>query len=156
MHGTRFGNAIFARILALSLIVITLGGCGGGAPPKAKVYDVRGTVTGGTGDLKGCRIIFHPVDPKETAASGTIGDGGTYVLEALDGRRGCPAGQYKVTLEMTQDAVKQAMMSAMSSPGGGPPAALSAGPFPEKYGKIETTDKMVDVTEGANTIDIQL
>ncbi|MEJ7595268.1 MAG: hypothetical protein WKF77_27425, partial [Planctomycetaceae bacterium] len=135
---------------------LTLSGCGTSAPPKAKVYSVTGKVTGGSGDLTGCLIVFNPVDPKEPSASGTIKEGGAYNLEASDGRRGCPAGQYKVTLTMTQEATKQAMMGAMSTPRGGPPSSITTGPFPEKYGSIETSDKMVDVTEGTNTIDIQL
>lgn len=120
------------------------------------MYNVAGTVTGGSGDLTGCVIIFHPVDPKETSASGTIKEGGAFSLEAADGRRGCPAGQFKVTLQMTQEAVKEAMMKSRASGQKGPPPGMEAGPFPEKYLNVETTDKMVEVKEESNTIDIQL
>jgi len=140
----------------LLMLLLVSAGCGESGPPKAKVYNVSGTVTGGTGSLTGCTIVFHPVDPKESSALGTIKEDGSYSLEATDGRRGCPAGQYKVTLEITPEAVKEAMMKSMSSGQQGPPPGLSDGPFPESYRKVETTEKMVEVKEESNKIDIQL
>lgn len=159
MNSVAPGIHLYGKIpmwLLLAVLPLGIAGCGESGPPKAKVYSVTGKVTGGSGDLTGCLIIFHPVDPKETSASGTIKEGGAYSLEAADGRRGCPAGQYKVTLQMTQEAVKEAMMKTMGSGQTGPPAGMDTGLFPEKYSNVETTDKMVEVKEETNTIDIQL
>jgi hypothetical protein len=131
-------------------------GCGESGPPKPSVYPVSGTVTGGSGDLAGCIITFNPTDPAGVGATATIGAGGKFVLQAIDGREGCGVGSYKITLSMSPDATKAAMMKAMSAgPGkGGPPKAES--PYPEKYQKMDTSDKTVEVKAETNVIDVAL
>lgn len=141
-----------ASLCWLSLVV----GCGESGPPKPTVYPVSGTITGGNGELAGCVITFNPTDPKGVGATATLGAGGKFTLQAIDGRDGCPAGSYKITMSLSQDATKAAMMKAMSSgPGkGGPPKVES--PYPEKYQKLETSDKTVEVKAESNTIEIAL
>lgn len=147
-----------AAKLAVLLSIAGLGlGCGASGPPKADVYPVSGTVTG-TGDLTGCLIVFNPTDPKGISSSGTIEAGGKYSLTAADGRSGCAAGSYKLTLSMSQEAVKAAMMKKMTSTGGpgnsGPPKFETA--FPEKFSKLETSDKTIEVKPDTKTLDITL
>lgn len=141
-----------AGFCLLNLVV----GCGEGGPPKAAVYPVTGTVTGGSGDLAGCVITFNPSDPAGVGATATIGAGGKYTLQAIDGRTGCPAGSYKVTLSMSPEATKAAMMKVMGGGPGksGPPKAET--PYPEKYQKVETSDKTVEVKSDTSTLDISL
>jgi hypothetical protein len=137
--------------------LLVVAGCGDSGPPKEEVYYVSGVVTGGEGDLTGCQITFNAATPDGLCASGKIEAGGKYTLESTDGRSGCPAGSFKVTLGLSPDAAKQAMMKAMSSkmPGKmGPPKV--SGPFPAKYASFETTDKTVEVKKESNTIDIAL
>ena len=146
-----------ANLALASSLVLILIGCGDSGPPKADVYPVSGTVTG-SGDLTGCLIVFNPSDPKGISASGTIEAGGKYTLEAVDGRPGCAAGSYKITLSMSQDAVKAAMMKSMATSGpgskSGPPKMDGA--FPEKYSKLQTSDKTVEVKADTTTLDITL
>lgn len=147
----RISNYVGGLFL-LSLVV----GCGESGPPKAAVYPVTGTVTGGSGDLAGCVITFNPTDPAGVGATATVGSGGKFTLQAIDGRAGCPAGSYKITLSLSPEATKAAMMKAMSAgPGkGGPPKVES--PFPEKYQKVGTSDKTVEIKAEPNTVDIAL
>jgi hypothetical protein len=146
----------FTRFVAGLCLLNSVVGCGESGPPKAAVYPVTGTVTGGSGDLTGCVITFNPSDPAGVGATATIGAGGKYTLEAIDGRDGCPAGSYKITLSMSPEATKAAMMKAMSGgPGkGGPPKVES--PYPEKYQKMDTSDKTVEVKAEPNVIDVAL
>lgn len=136
----------------MSLVV----GCGESGPPKPAVYPVSGTITGGNGELAGCVITFNPTDPKGVGATGVVGAGGKFTLEGIDGRAGCPAGSYKITLSVSPDATKAAMMKAMSAaPGkGGPPKVES--PYPEKYQKLDTSDKTVEVKAETNVVDVTL
>jgi hypothetical protein len=131
-------------------------GCGESGPPKPSVYPVSGTVTGGSGDLAGCIITFNPTDPAGVGATATIGAGGKFVLQAIDGRTGCPTGSFKVTMSMSPEATKAAMMKVMGGGPGksGPPKAET--PYPEKYQKVETSDKTVEVKSDTSTLEISL
>ena len=152
-----FSLTTLAKLAVILPTVIVFSGCGAGGPPKAEVYPVSGTVSGGSGDLTGCRVTFNPADPSGLSSSGVIGADGKYTLEATDGRSGCAAGKYKVTFAASQEAAKAAMMKAMSSgrPGqGGPPKVES--PFPPKLMDFQQTDQIVDVKPESNTFDFAI
>ncbi len=146
-----------AKLAVILPAVVLFSGCGAGGPAKAAVYPVSGTVTGGSGDLTGCRVTFNPADPSGLSSSGLIGSDGKYTLEATDGRPGCAEGKYKVTFAASQEASKAAMMKAMSSgrPGqGGPPKVES--PIPPKLMDFQQTDQIVDVKPESNTFDFAI
>jgi hypothetical protein len=139
-------------------------GCSSG-PKKPDVYEVTGTVSGGSGSLEGVTIAFTPVGDSGTPASGTIGADGKYTLQSADGRPGAQPGTYKVTLSQPPAAAQKAMMDLMAK--GGPtagralPGKTPAGPkfelpFPQKYASGNTTDKEVEVKAEANVLDIAL
>lgn len=161
------GELILSIRYALFLVctAICLSGCGSG---EARLYPVKGKVTGGTGSLKGLMIVFNPVDPKSVNSSAVLGEDGSYSLRCGDGRDGAVPGKYKVTFVLSGDAMQAAMKDMAKNPpktglgpgGGGAPSKMPGMnvslPVPEEYSAASTSPKEVEVKEEGNVIDIAL
>lgn len=140
---------------SLALVLIFMGGCGGdGLPP---VYPVTGKVSFSGGSLSGYRVSFVPASGSG-GGSAEIKDDGSYTLQAEDGRMGCTAGKYKVTLQpgfdpkAMQEAMKKLPMMKGNTKGLAPPESK----LPKTYSAAATSPKEVEVKSGPNTIDISI
>ena len=143
-------------MIALGVMVFATG-CPEGGP---KVYQVTGSVTiGGQPAPNEVTVNFQPVDPKGILASGTVNNGTYELYSGTEGKKGAPAGKYKVYLMFNTSAQGAAAMEAMKGGGasGGPPAAPAA-PFPAEYGSASTSPLAeVEVkTSGSNKIDVPI
>lgn len=135
---------LFLTVACLSLFLVA--GCDSGP----SMSPVSGKVTiGGQPAPENTLVNFVPVDPAIMAASGKVDASGDYILySGNEGKEGAMVGKYKVYLSPD--------MSGSSYMEAGKPPEMSAGAIPEKYTKLETTDKEVEVTSGSNTINIEL
>lgn len=138
----------FFGIVAFSIALASLAGCGGPAGPET--YPVTGKVTIDGKPADGLSITFNPVETGKDAAGGNVGADGTYTLyTGVEGKEGAQPGKYKVTLSDPSDT------SYMQS-GGGDPTKIQGGRVPVEYKNSSTTPKEVEVTAGPNTINIEI
>lgn len=148
-------RALVSAVLFLVPCFATMG-CGG-APEKAAVHSVSGKVTAGGAPLAGYLISFMPAAAEATGnigATATTGSDGSYALESLDGRKGCPAGKFKVVIKPGAAAMQEAMKNMAGPSPGGPPKVETK--VPPEYGDSKTSPKEVEVKAQANTIDIEI
>ena len=142
-----FIRSIGFVVLAATMLV----GCGDGGPATSAV---TGKVTIGGQPAADVLVTFQPTDTTMEAASGRTGAYGSYTLTTgAQGKPGAMAGSYKVVLQPQSSS----SMDEAAYAGGGGQSAPPTGPesnIPEDYRSAETTPKQVDVTSGANTIDI--
>ena len=135
-------------VLTLGLFVAPLIGCG---PSGPKTLSVTGKVTIDGQPAVNVLITFQPVDEGNQAATGRVGDDGTYTMyTGISGTPGVMAGKYKVVL--TPDT--SADTSYMDG-GGAEPDATSGG-VPEEWRDATTTPKEVEVSSDNKTIDIEI
>lgn len=143
------------KYVALLLTLSFLGlGCGGGGPVKPKLYPVTGKVTVGGKPLTDCTIGFAslPGAADVRGYSSPLNQNGEYSLtDQQDGKSGAAAGKYKVTLTLSPEAAKKAMMS-----GAGQPGYSATTAFPPEYTSVETSPREVEVKAESNTINIEL
>jgi len=145
----------FCSTLSVMAVLVVMTGCGGGAVDRPSAYPVTGKLTGGSGSLTGVTIVFNPNDAtKNTAATGTVKEDGSFELTTGDGRVGVEVGFYKVTLAVGPDVVQQAMENVSGSTG--PALDATTAPFPKEYASTETTPKTVEVKAEVNTINVEL
>lgn len=152
--------------VCVCVLVLFFSGCSDSGLPA--VYPVEGKVTGGNASLEGVRISFVAVEKNGSGATGVISSDGSYKLEALDGRPGCPVGKYKVVLTQKMEDIQKAMMDLQkvtTKPAAGPtrPGAPKAptsptfaAPFPDAYRDAEKSPKTVEVKAESNKIDVTL
>ena len=140
--------------------LVAAGGCGSGGY-SGPTGTVRGTVTlNGEPVPEGTGVAFLSDDG--FTASGQVGAGGNYQLSSADTGDRIPAVAYKVMISggaaggvSADDADYEAMMEASAS-GGAQPAAAAEAAIPSKYSSTATSGLSFTVTEGENTINIEL
>jgi hypothetical protein len=96
------GNRLSRSALWLTLPILgALAGCsGGGAGPVAPTVEVKGRVLlRRDRPLARGRVVFVPVDPATTPASGAIEPDGTFTLTTRAPADGAAVGRYKVRIE---------------------------------------------------------
>lgn len=153
-----------ALAVSLSLLVVSLMGCGGksGDGFTGERGKVSGTVTVGDKPvLKGCQVIFMAEKGGYTGA-GIVDEAGKYVL-VYGGGDGLPVGLYQIqfTAPFTPDsaapvdpremASKTKLTRKTASQG-----SESAGPFPMKYTSTTSSELTYEVKAGDNTADFKL
>lgn len=150
--------------IALTLLCSgLLCGCGGG--PQAKVPDASQQATiSGKVTLDGTApagldstVVFYCTE-KGATAGGKLDALGNYSVKAADPSVGVPAGRYQVmvnpppapTVDMSSEEYKKRMMS-----GGGAPEAPKSD-IPAKFNTYATSNIVLEIKPGANTIDLDL
>jgi len=127
------------RFVGVLLAVVGLAaGCGGGDGAQP----VRGKVTYQGQPLQQGTVMFNPTDSTSPPVLGRIADDGTYEVSAAP-------GEYKVIVtSMTEDS------SGLDpdDPGYKAPESL----IPEQYSNPLKTPLQATVTEGENTVDLDL
>ena len=153
-------SVFWASIAVIWALFVT--GC---EPGSNEYMGPTGTVSGkvtlnGKAVPEGCRLAF--VSDAGFSASGTVGADGSYQLSVLKSGGSSPkipVATYRVSVgppssgEMSE-AEYEAMMDSSAS--GGAEAASTKSVIPDKYQAAATSELTFDVTEGANTIDIDL
>ncbi len=147
-----------ASILGLVLVV----GCGGGAD-KTPRYQATGKVLLEGAPVDGAVVAFSREDGQATAVAMTD-DMGEFQLNVPPGKRGVPAGKYRVTIRKSSVAstVKEpttfAEMEEQIRAGGPPPTppAPKLG-VPARYGDPATSQLAEEISSsGKNEFVIQL
>ena len=137
-------------VVCVGLVAVV--GCGSSGP---KTVTVTGKVTIDGQPAANCRIDFHPIDDANQAASGQIGEDGSYTLSTgVTGTPGAMPGKYKVVLVPDTGADMSYMETGEDPTTAAPETDLGA--VPEEYTSASTTPKEVEVTAGANTINIEI
>ena len=127
----------FQRTALVLLVAAT--GCSSRAMPVVQTYSVRGTVQLAGAPLPGGRLTLTPVDPTlygPAEATAEVQPDGSFEPSAIGGSSGLMPGRWKVVV----------------SPKGyrdGKPYRVKA-TIPAKYTREETTDLVIDVSEGDN------
>lgn len=148
MSDGRWSRRLVVQVAGVAVLAVFLSGCGGSG---LGTHPVSGTVTIDGQPATDMRVDFHPVDPANQMASGTLDSGGKYSL--FTGQTGAPgamAGRYKVVLTPTMTDT-----SYMDGPAAGPPRE-QAGGVPAEYTSVDTTPEEVEVRAGNNTINIDI
>lgn len=79
--------------------ILCLAGCGGGSEVHIPLQPVTGTVIADGQPLAGAMVMFGPYGAQiGKPAYGTTDASGKYELQFVDGRPGCPPGNYVVTI----------------------------------------------------------
>jgi hypothetical protein len=146
-------------VVAVAGLVIA-GGCGSGGH-SGPTGTVRGTVTlNGESVPAGTGVVFLSDDG--FTASGQVAADGSYELSSAGSGNQIPAVAYKVMVSgaaaggvSAEDANYDAMMEASAS-GGAQPEAEAQSAIPSKYNSTATSGLSFTVTEGENTINIEL
>ncbi len=148
MSDRRWIQRFVVQLACVATLAVFLSGCGDSG---LATHPVSGTVTIEGQPATDMRIDFHPVDPSNQMASGTLDSGGKYTLfTGQTGTPGAMAGSYKVVLTPTM-----ADTSYMDDPADGPPQGQQGG-APSEYTSVDTTPEEVEVRAGNNTINIDI
>lgn len=133
MPPTRFLVPIPALCVAAALC-----GCGDGLPP---LMEVNGTVTFNDAPLRGAVVEFRPVATDVRGGVGRTDSEGKYELVFTGGKKGTPAGKYKVIITTTVN-----------------PKTREERPeqLPWKYSDPDESELTAEVTENGQTIDFTL
>lgn len=126
-----------AFVAALSFLV----GCGGGAT-------VSGTVTLDGTALTAGTVTFHPVGDGPVG-TGTIGSDGRYEITVGSGKSALPAGEYIVTVD-AREAIDSSAAPTKAAPKA--PKRIT----PARYADKDNTDLKATVTNGSNTVNLEL
>jgi hypothetical protein len=146
-------------VVAVAGLVVA-GGCGSGGY-SGPTGTVRGTVTlNGESVPAGTGVVFLADDG--FTASGQVGADGSYELSIADSGNQIPAATYKVMVSgaaaggvSADDADYDAMMEASAS-GDAQPETPAQSTIPSKYNSTSTSGLSFTVSEGENTINIEL
>jgi hypothetical protein len=124
----------------------------------------------GGAPVPGATVTFAPLDDSKPAAMGVTDPQGVYSLRTYSPGDGAVAGEYKILVNKSSGGSSSGPGEMSHDPtgeGGGPTAPQQhGGPsgggggggslLPEKYANIDTTTLMKSVSEGENTIDLEL
>jgi hypothetical protein len=99
----------WAKAALLAVCGELLLGCFGGGTDRfkaarPKTAPAAGTVTYKDQPLEGAFVLFHPSDPKGTAAAGFTNSSGQFVARAFPPDEGVVPGTYKITIEKSIEA----------------------------------------------------
>ena len=127
-------------------ILITSGGCGGGADDYPDMGKVRGTVTLGGSPLSGASVAFQPSAATGGRASSAVTDAnGNYTLKYSANMEGAKVGEHTVRISTYQEA----------GPGeDGEIADAVPETVPNQYNSQTTLKQTVE--QGSNTFDFEL
>ena len=144
-------------LLALTVLLFTTSGCGGGSefPDGVKTGTVSGTVTSNGKPLpEGCIVSCYPEGGTGLPAVSPIAADGTFKLR-LKGSFDVPTGVYKVVVQpppppaMSEEEEMEASMSDTM-----PSNEIKE--IPLKYTATDSTPEVIEVKEGANERNIDL
>lgn len=151
------------RSVGLSIVLTAfIAGCGGGETDGFK--GARGQVTGtlkynGKAAPAGSSVLFQSKDAAGYMAAGTVGPDGKYEL-LYKGKKDLPATDYLVTVTPpAASAAAPASTDPTAMADGAKLAEASAtaqGVIPKKYLTVASTDWLVTVKAGPNTVDYEL
>lgn len=135
------------------LLLIALAGCSRD-PNEPELIPVVGTVTLDNGPLASAVVTFIPIN--ETPGKGAVGQtdgGGRYQLKSPDGKKGLPAGEYKVivsklVLKDGSDYIPEPGVAPIDSPG--------REKLPATYSEAEHSVLKKTVSPGSGPIDFPL
>lgn len=134
--------AFLARwLVAASLILLFVGGCGdglGAIPVKGKVFYQGQPLNGGM-------VLYSPVDPNGRQARGEISSSGEFTLTTLKAEDGALPGEYKVVIE--------ALEPHPGEPGRGSTPADAPAPTIERKSRIPAQYTAADETPFTDTVD---
>ncbi|MGL4550721.1 MAG: carboxypeptidase-like regulatory domain-containing protein [Gemmataceae bacterium] len=149
------------RLIAVSVLVSVVAGCGGGGGRDYKIKaDQQATITGtvkfGNANLpvKAMVTFFNP--DQGIAAIGFIDESGKFTLKPAERETGLPAGTYLVTVTppppppMTEEQYKKMEANAMAMP------QMTYKELPAKFYNSMTSGLVFEVTPGANHFEIDL
>jgi len=128
-------------------LVLTLSGCGGGAP-ATPMGTVTGKVTLGDQPLADVTVSFFE-EKTAMAASGDTGADGTYKLLYAGGPQ-IPVGNYKVRVTSKEEPMKPGAAA------GTLPPASKPFPGPKMYEAFDTSTLTAEVKVGENKVDLPL
>ncbi len=144
-----------ARWQWLSLVasLSIFAGCGPGGPA---IYPVSGSVMVGGQPVSSVQVSLMPIAGKQQVAAGVTDAAGQFRLTwGSTARAGAEVGRYKVVLNQLSTETEADVMERYSGKGGKAPKDPKP-PFPKEYSSAETSPQEVEVTAGANTLDIAI
>jgi hypothetical protein len=133
--------------LRFAAIVLTGGACVASAgcseaPSRVPVFPAKGSITFKGQPIPGALVTLNPKAPAENVPTprANVGKDGAFVISTFEGGDGAPAGDYVVTVKWYRP-IKQG-------------ADVVAGPnvIPPKYGRPETSDKLITIAAGDNNL----
>ncbi|MCA9086166.1 MAG: hypothetical protein KDA81_19045 [Planctomycetaceae bacterium] len=136
------------RFLSLTLLTLSLGGCGGGPNDSVTVAPVSGVVKLDGSPLPDAVITFYP----EKGPTGIgMGDSSGAFIVKTNGQKGAPVGKCKVTVVAANQAGEVPEMD------GNEAEYAKKTRLNAKYSSPETTDLIIDVTaEGNQNLQLDL
>lgn len=146
-----------SRWIGAGLVVMVTLGCSRG--PN---YGPTGTISGkltmdGEPLAEGTQLLFMQMDAGYAAFGATDADGNYEIIWIRDGarKREVPTGVYKVLIQPPAIGTEVELMTADQMLEGGDVAPAKPD-FPSRYQQHSTSGLEYTVTEGPNTIDIDL
>ena len=144
------------RVLALTLAVGLVAGCGD-STPKVKTVAVSGTVYLDGSPLAGCSVSFNR--SPDHAGIGQTDSSGKYELQAEPGENKVVFSKSKTTEGLTDEEAEMAEMDEMADTDAdeGDDEPEEGQVIPLKYRDLDTTDQKFNVPEeGATNADFKL
>lgn len=143
MVGPVVRGAGVVRGLVLLVGMLTIVGCGRAKKPWEFVHPVQGVINYQGKPLAEANITLIPVDesiPETVRPTGRTDEDGVFTIGTYSQADGAPAGEYKVLVLRFPVIVT--------------PTSASSGPnnLPKKYSRPETTDLVVTIEEGENSL----
>ena len=145
----RYFNASRIVLVASLVVAVTIGfvGCDGEDADLPATTTVSGTVAFKGDKLTEGTVMFHPQGTKGGhPATGDIGENGIFTLTTFDKADGAVVGNHIVTVQQF--------------PKGANPGFEDQAPgyvkIPPKYTTAKTSDLLVEVKPGPNTINLEL
>lgn len=143
-----------ASITFFTLMVFV--GCGGGAPPAAKLpktEPVSGIVTLDEKPIAGAVVTFVPAgDTKGVECVGRTDESGKYTPTQMRGTEGVPVGVYKVVISR----FLRGGQPITTEDGGGGSGGVVTESLPPKYSNPAQTKLNATIKEGGGTVDFKL
>lgn len=141
-------------LLICGLLVLVSSGCGGGGPAGPDVVPVSGTVKLDGQPGAGIGVMFFPTGmTRGTTYYANTDASGKYELQASDGKKGAPVGEYRVTCSkyVMPDGSPFTSDGSMS-----PEMAGAKELLPPKYSDQSQTELKATVPAGGGTVDLEV
>jgi len=128
-------------------------GCGGAVQTT---QPVEGLVTLGGSPLAGASITFHPQSAEGTAASGLSDSDGKFRIQTVHGTpgSGTTLGEYRVTVSKIESVPTG--KTTTESDGTVIEETTERSVTPRVYSSRESTPLVVNITQGKNTVNLEL
>lgn len=131
-----------AFIGLLSVIAVTIVGCGEAPTGRVPLHSVQGQITFKGQPIPGAFVTFHPKIAQEGVPTpwASVSNTGSFMLSTFNSSDGAPAGDYVVTVQWYKPIGKG--------------ADVVAGPnvIPRKYTATSTSDINVRIASGDNQL----